>query len=82
MAKLTNELSCSQITEMLYLELKKQGIDMIEDEEANYNNLYSAAESILYEGSCTDISEVVDRIKKYISDTKTNYPTFFSTGDC
>ena len=55
---------------------------MIEDEDKNYLNLYSAAEYILYEGKATDISEIVDRIKKYISDTKTNYPNFFSTGEC
>lgn len=78
----TNELQCNQIAEMLYLELKRKNIPMAEDQDLLYSIIYSGAELIVYEGSCNDITEVVDRIKKYISDTCNNYPNYFVTGEC
>ncbi len=82
MSNISSELQCSTIANMLATELKRQGIPIAEDPEVRYNILYSAAELILYEeGVSKDIGFCVDTIKDYISETRTNYPNFFITGE-
>lgn len=80
--KLTEEMSHDQIAELIYLEAKKRGIKMAEDENDRESIITSAADSIVYEGSLKDITEIVERVKDYISETVRNYPNFFLTGEC
>lgn len=79
--KLTTELTVDQITELVYLEAKKQNVAMTEDREDLEQLFTLAAEHIAYEGSLKDISEAVERIKEYVSETKRNYPNFFLNGE-
>lgn len=76
------ELQLSTIAQMLYLELKRQGIPLAEDTEDRSNIIFSGAESILYGCNPNDITEVVEEIKQWISETKSNYPNYFITGEC
>lgn len=76
------ELQLSTIAQMLYLELKRQGIPLAEDTEDRSNIIFSGAESILYGCNPNDITEVVEEIKQWISETKSNYPRYFITGEC
>lgn len=79
--KLTTELTIDQIAELIYLEARKQNIAMTEDSDDLEQIFTSAAEHIAYEGSLKDISEAVERIKEYVSETKRNYPNFFLNGE-
>ena len=63
-------------------ELKRQGIPLAEDTEDRSNIIFSGAESILYGCNPNDITEVVEEIKQWISETKSNYPNYFITGEC
>lgn len=76
------ELQLSTIAQMLYLELKRQGIPLAEDTEDRSNIIFSGAESILYGCNPNDITEVVEEIKQWISETRSNYPNYFITGEC
>lgn len=78
--KLTSELQCSQLAELIYLECLKRGIKLAEDESDRENILESSAEYLLYEGSLKDPREIVDRVEKYVTETAQNYPLYFEKG--
>lgn len=80
--KLTKELQCSTIAELIYIECLKQGVELCEDEHDLENILLSAAESILMGyGEAKDLRDIVGTIESYVAETKINYPNFFRTGD-
>lgn len=81
MSKIQDTIQCSTIANLLATELKRRGISLPEDEDARYNIIYASAESILYEGTVSDIHDCIASIDEYIIETLTNYPNYFMTGE-
>lgn len=76
------DLQLTTVANMISVELHRRGIPVAEDEEERDNIISSCAEFIIYSGKITDIQECVNEIKNHISETLSNYPDFFITGEC
>ena len=81
MARISSELQCSTIANMIAVELKRLNIPVAGDEDLKYNIIYASAEYLLYFGIFNDLHECVNEIKNYIKETCSNYPNYFLTGE-
>ena len=77
---ISNELQLTTITNMLFVELTKQGIPVCEDIDDRDTILLSAAEHLLYYVNVKDTQACLDEIKTYIHDTVQNFPNYFVLG--
>ena len=77
---ISNELQLSTLANILYTELKLQGIPVCEDDESLDNILLSSAEHLLYYVNVKDTQACLDEIKTYIHDTVQNFPNYFVLG--
>lgn len=69
---------------MIATGLKRQCIETADDESLVQSIIYGAAESVLFEDDAyyTDIQACVTSIKEWIRETKLNYPSYFTAGEC
>lgn len=78
--RVADTIQCSTIANLLLCELRLQKIPVCDDPDERDNIILASAEFILYHGVLRNTQDVVDQIKQYITDTRTNYPNYFLTG--
>lgn len=79
---ISNIIVKSTVENLLACELRTLGVAVAEDPDIRDTILKSSAESII-QGVSANVSmlEIVNEIQDYIKNTRTNYPSYFLTGE-